>query len=254
VAVNQTDNKTRLSTSSVTGPEAVEPSPPPPKPRKGNWNQVYPSGAKFWPLDPSMDEVFIRDIAHSLSNVCRFGGHIQEFYSVAQHSTLVSEVLAPDRELELFAQGTTPLAVKSYGLLVNLGLAGLLHDAAEAYVGDMVAPLKRSVAMEPYREAEGVILEVIFRRFQLGLEFIPSGYQDSARAIKEADTRMLFTEKRDLRDPFLDGRGALWESKGTPYDQVVIRPQPPQAAREMFLNRFYDLWMRKTGESWKEDV
>src|ERR1051326_5760594 len=77
------------------------------------------TGKQFWPLDARVDEIDIEDIAHGLSHICRFGGHCRHFYSVAQHSVLVSRAV--------------PL---------QLRMAGLLHDATEAYIGDMVRPLK----------------------------------------------------------------------------------------------------------------
>src|SRR5690242_11754504 len=90
------------------------------QPRRGDWMQTY-TGRRFWPLDPRVDDIDIGDIAHHLSLVCRFAGACREFYSVAQHCVGVSYVCDPKD-----------------------ALWGLLHDAAEAYVGDMVRPLKRS--------------------------------------------------------------------------------------------------------------
>ena len=77
--------------------------------RIGSWLQTY-TGKKFYPFDPREEEVDILDIAHALSQLCRFGGHTKEFYSVAEHCVLVSMCC--------------PSEVK---------LLGLLHDAAEAY-------------------------------------------------------------------------------------------------------------------------
>ena len=79
------------------------------------------TGKQFFPLDPQQDQVDIEDIAHGLAYQCRFNGQTRYFYSVAQHSLIVAG-LVPKR----------------------LYLAALLHDAAEAYMGDMVKPLKQS--------------------------------------------------------------------------------------------------------------
>ena len=81
--------------------------------RKGDWMQTH-SGIQFWPLDPRPEDILIEDIAHALSNQCRFAGHCCFHYSVAQHSVLVSEnVPAQD------------------------AMWGLLHDAGEAYLVDL---------------------------------------------------------------------------------------------------------------------
>ena len=103
--------------------------------RKGDWFVTY-SGKQFWPLDPQPQDVCVRDIAHHLSLVCRFGGAVRTHYSVAQHSLIVADILPP-----------------------RLKLRGLLHDATEAYVGDMVRPLKRF--MPDYREVENKVWAAI---------------------------------------------------------------------------------------------
>ena len=74
------------------------------------WIQVH-SGGRFFPLEPDLDDISITDIAHSLSMVCRYGGHCLRFYSVAEHCVLLSHTVDPE-----FARWA------------------LLHDAAEAYV------------------------------------------------------------------------------------------------------------------------
>lgn len=66
--------------------------------RIGDWMQVY-SGKQFWPLDPRPEEIEIEDIAHSLANMCRFAGHSEKFYSVADHSHRVAEYVPPSLEL-----------------------------------------------------------------------------------------------------------------------------------------------------------
>lgn len=81
------------------------------------------SGSHFSPLAPRVSEVNALDIAQALSRICRYGGHVGHFLSVARHSLWVSE--------ELEDMGHPDLA-----------LHGLLHDAAEAYIGDLVRPLK----------------------------------------------------------------------------------------------------------------
>ena len=110
-----------------------------------NYCIVY-SGKKFYWENPTEDAIEIRDIAHSLSLQCRFNGHCNYFYSVAEHSIRVSRACQEEGGSELAPYG-------------------LLHDSAEAYVGDIVRGLKSMFPM--IAETENKILEVILRKFEL---------------------------------------------------------------------------------------
>ena len=179
--------------------------------RKGNWMQTF-SGLRFWVMDPSPDEVRIEDIAHALSMQCRYNGHCSTFYSVAQHSVLVSHVLEREH----------PPVVQFWGLI---------HDAAEAYLGDMVRPLKRS--MPAYREAEDRVMLAVVQR--MGLQ----GFSEPP-AVKWADTVLLSTERRDLMCHKLD-----WNQEELcPPMPARIIPEPPEDAEEGFLLRFRALQAR----------
>lgn len=101
------------------------------------------SGRPFDILDPKPEQVSLYDIAHSLAFLCRFNGHVPTFYSVAEHCLRVAEWLEERNE---------PAEVV---------LTGLLHDASEAYVGDMTRPLKRTEQMAAYVAAEERVQEVI---------------------------------------------------------------------------------------------
>ena len=122
-------------------------------------------GNRFYPLSGKIESVNIEDIAHGLAYQCRFNGQTSAFYSVAQHSLLVAGML-PD----------------------SLKLVGLLHDAAEAYIGDMVKPLKPFIP--EYQNIEKQVSREISRFFNLEDLSYPE--------IKEADLILLATEKRDL--------------------------------------------------------
>lgn len=126
---------------------------------------VTHSGKQFDFHNPTPDMVCIEDIAHALSMSCRFGGHTQWHYSVAQHSVNVAR-LVPDEHK----------------------LVALLHDATEAYIGDMVSPLK--VLMPEFKKKEEQIWEVIAEKFGVPVKMDP--------IIKWADLQMLRVEREFL--------------------------------------------------------
>ena len=100
------------------------------KKRKGDWIQTF-TGKRIYPFDPDPDLICIDDIAHALSNICRFTGHVKHFYSVAQHSVIVANAI-PDS-----------LGVPHTN---ELYLQALLHDAQEYLFSDLSRPLKRSLS------------------------------------------------------------------------------------------------------------
>jgi len=167
--------------------------------RDGDWMQTF-TGVQFWPLDPKVDEIRLEDIAHSLSLQCRFAGHCTEFYSVAQHSVLVSQNVPPAD-----------------------ALWGLLHDAAEAYLVDLPRPVKRYSTMGTlYRQIEERVMLVICAKFGLG-EMMPD-------SVHTADDVILMTEKRDL----MPNCPAKWRETAAPLDACII-PWPPRVAEYKFL-------------------
>jgi hypothetical protein len=134
---------------------------------RGGWIQTY-TGRQFWPGNPRTEDIELEDIAHALSNLCRFGGHCTNFYSVAQHSVLVAD--------------TVPVRHRKWALL---------HDASEAYLVDLPRPLKRYGALGvAYLDLEKRVMSVICDRF--GLE------QQMPAEVYAADNVVLATEKRDL--------------------------------------------------------
>lgn len=167
--------------------------------RKGDWI-LTASGVEFWPLDARAIDVVVWDIAHALSNMCRFTGHCREFYSVAQHSLLVASIVpSEDRKW------------------------ALLHDASEAYLTDLPRPLKRYSAMgEEYKRIESRLMEVICERFELPLA--------CPESVKHADNVLLATEKRDL----MPTGDKPWEHLPAPLE-TLIRPMSPFVARKKFM-------------------
>src|SRR5690554_7094997 len=107
--------------------------------------QTY-TGRRFYPLDPNPADVCIEDIAHALSRITRFNAHINaEWYSVAEHSVHVSRIVPPE-----------------------YALAGLLHDASEAYIADVSRPVKHTDMMAGYRLNETRLMLKIFRGIRVG--------------------------------------------------------------------------------------
>lgn len=182
--------------------------------RRGDWITLT-SGTKFFPLDPRDDEVLIEDITHALAHICRFGGHCFEFYSVAQHSVLVSKLAAS------MVEGPFALDVAKWGLL---------HDSAEAYIGDVIRPIKRCIP--EFKEAENRLLKVIAKKF--GLAFpIPD-------AVKQADEVILATEARDIMPP---NCGSKWNLPGVADPNIHILPMPPDKAKDEFKTIYRCLFL-----------
>lgn len=166
------------------------------------------SGNTFDYANPSVLSISIEDIAHSLSNICRFSGHVKEFYSVAEHSIRVSELCSEENKLW-----------------------ALLHDASEAYCSDLPRPFKRMIGMEPYRTYEKRTMGIICERFGLPKE--------EPVEVKQADMRMLVTEQRDL----MVNAGPEWHDV-EPLPHTII-PLNPEQARQRFRAAFTHLTMFK---------
>jgi len=170
---------------------------------RGDWMQTF-TGRQFYPMDPHPNDVDPLDIAHALSLLCRYNGHVTRFYSVAEHCILMSRAVAPDH-----------------------ALWALLHDATEAYVGDMIRPLKRS--MPDYRAAEDQVMRAIAARF---------GIADAMPAeVHEADSRILLTE----RDALMRPSGHAWGIDGLEPLPVEIIGWPPRVAEREYLARLAEL-------------
>lgn len=162
--------------------------------RAGYWFQTY-TGREVYPLDMRAEDIDIRDIAHSLSLTCRFNGHSCVFWSVADHSLQVCAYLNAQRlaaNEKLGPQQTYRLAW------------GLLHDASEAYLGDIVRPVKRSL---PLAHVEDAIHRAISERF-----FLPWPMPE---AVRHADEVLLATEARD----FMATPPRSWGLRAQPWDR-----------------------------------
>lgn len=186
-------------------------------PDKREGPYIATASGPFYFNDPRPEDIDIHAIAHALSNLCRFGGHTSRFYSVAQHSVLMSRHL--------------PLAG-------DLALQALLHDAPEAYLVDIPRPIKDM--LPDYKIIEDKIWRVIARRFQLPEELSPS--------IKRADDRMLVTEASQLLDENVNG--AWWAEAPWPDPYKLNLPRwSPDDACEHFLRDFRALMRFRNGET-----
>jgi len=209
------------------------------------WMQTF-TGRKIDLLAPKPEDVDIEDIAHALSMICRFNGHCRDFYSVAEHSMLVEMLSGADF-------GNLPRSLEGPSRYdgTEVRLCGLLHDAAEAYVGDLCTPVKRSlVHLEglpavpslsrgtPFDDLEDRWLRAIGQRFDLG-----SSLASTNEIVKESDDKALAIEVVALFSPVLMD---WWTSRERPCPgDATIQCWPPAEARRRFVHRFRQLTMAR---------
>lgn len=175
--------------------------------RVGEWMQTY-TGRQFWPLDPRPEEIFVEDIAHSLSQQCRYAGHCLKFYSVAEHCVLMAEV------------------VTQAGGSLDEARWALLHDASEAYLVDVPRPVKPHLT--GYRAAEAAVMMAVAERFGLSASM--------PKLVHEFDNRIIADERANLSPCF-----APWDFDETPLG-VVLRNWSPFVAEQRFLMTFGNLF------------
>lgn len=168
-------------------------------------SSISVAGGKFFDLlRPEDSEYDIDVVATALSNLCRYTGHVTRFYSVAEHSVLVSLACPPQYALE-----------------------GLLHDASEAFVGDVSSPLKK--LLPAYQQIEDNIQADIARRFNLTYPF--------PECIHRADKQLYWSERKDIA-PAVD---LLWNKEFRASRKVEPQGWNPVKARKEFLKRYKEL-------------
>lgn len=187
--------------------KTIEPYVPPVPDKR--WIQTR-TGERFELLDPSPLTIKLEDIAAGLAKLCRYTGQSNRFYSVAEHCYRVS-LLVPEEH----------------------AFQALLHDASEAYLGDVSSPLK--ALLNDYRVIEEQVQAAIYRRFRLP--------EETAREVKAADYRIRATEVRLLYDGVLDS----WKPWLTGHKPVAdMTPDAVgwtwQSAELLFLDRARYLW------------
>jgi hypothetical protein len=169
--------------------------------REDDWIETY-TGRRFSVMNPTPDQVCINDIGHALAHLCRFNGHCKKFYSVAQHSILVSQWCLPENQWW-----------------------ALLHDASEAYLCDIPRPIKQF--LPEYKKLEEKYQRVIAEAFDLSWPMPDE--------VKELDSMILRVEHRDV----MNYQGNEWAVDSQPLLEMKIGDLwPPDVAEELFLYTF----------------
>lgn len=198
---------------------------PPPAPRSApaarveragaddGWIQTA-SGRAFFPLTPEPADLDLFDIASGLSRQCRYGGQLGrlEFYSVAEHSVLLSHAVPPE-----------------------LAAWALLHDASEAYLCDVPRPIKGALGLA-YAAAEERLMRAVAQRFDLPWPM--------PEELKQYDTRILQNERRALW-PNTPPRPWSTDQHGPPLPGITVAGWLPYQARSRFLARADELGVRE---------
>lgn len=163
--------------------------------------------------DPEIENIQIRGIAHALGMICRFNGHVDEFYSVAEHSVHVSNVL------------------RLRGFNIHTQLCGLLHDAQEAYVGDLVQPMKNMSPLgKHYKIIEDRFEAVIAEKFKLQ-------WNDEIRKeVRQADLDMCALEMKTLMS-----ENPIPVNIAVPPDNITINNSSPRESTTLFMRVYRDL-------------
>lgn len=166
------------------------------------------SGVMFDYTNPEDSEVEIDDIAGALSNICRFSGHLPQFYSVAQHAVNVSRIVAAGHEK-----------------------SALLHDTAEAFTNDLPTPLK--TALPVFKDLEVSIESAMSKQF--GFQYPLSD------EVKLADLQMLGIEKVHIKK--CNANWELLNGVETDHllDKVILDELTPKQAKELFLARWEEV-------------
>lgn len=168
-------------------------------------SSITVSGGEYFDLlNPTQYDYPIEVVANALANICRYTGHVTRFYSVAEHSVLVSQAVPEKYALE-----------------------GLLHDASEAFVGDVSSPLKK--LLPEYQKIEDGVQAAIAKHFNLIYPF--------PHEIHEADKRVYWSERQTIAP----GKDRLWHQELRASRKVTPAGMTPIMAKRMFLSRFKEL-------------
>lgn len=166
------------------------------------WIQTF-SGKRFYPLEPHSDDIAIIDIAHALSQICRFAGHSERFISVAEHSYHVSYYVPP-----------------------KYALCGLMHDASEAYLTDIPRPIKP--LLPEYGRMEKELEKIIAEKYHFEYPLPPE--------VKDVDNGILRNEYDAVMKKTFE-----WEFIGQKLDTLYLKFWSPEEAKIKFIERFVEL-------------
>lgn len=188
------------------------------------WQRML-SGRRLDLLSPQPEDIEIEDIAHGLARVARWNGQTlgTHAFSVAQHSLVVTDILA------VIEPVLTP----------KQRLAGLLHDAPEYVIGDLISPFKAAIGLD-YKAFEHRLLTAIYQRFAI--------FDVDARltgAIKRADQIAAYYEATALAGFSPEEAQRFFGEPGVPEflanSLAVVEPWPTEKAQECFLCQFKEL-------------
>jgi hypothetical protein len=175
------------------------------------------TGIEFFPFHPNQYDINIRDIAHALSNICRYTGHVNKFWSVAAHSVEVSH--------RVWRQTKD----------AKIALTGLMHDASEAYLVDVPRPLKPF--FPDYNRNEARLEKVIAKAFDLVYPY--------PQVVHDVDREMLYDEVANFFSPGSFTRERLNVTEA--YPAIRLESFPPEQGEQEFLARFQ--WLRALSDT-----
>jgi len=199
---------------------------------RGPWMETF-LGKRFYPLNPTPEDISIIDIARGLSNQCRFNGHTKHFYSVAQHCIVGADWVFDQTKSHRWA------------------MLFLLHDAAEAYIGDLIRPLKETRHFDYLEVIESVIKRTIYDYANLDWPTV-----EEEAIIKHYDDLMLLEEGYHL----MKSKTSIWgiQYKYEQPEGHVEAHSLGETNREvmaaMYVDDFYSLYVHLFGKKHPEQI
>jgi len=177
------------------------------------WIETH-TGRRFFLRDPDPADVNVEDIAHALSHLCRYTGHCSQFYSVAEHSVILCNAYMLAHPLEPGQEAVSREHLQG-------AMDVLMHDAAEAYVGDVARPLKQLVP--DYRVIEAGVERAVATA--MGLTYPHPAF------VKELDTRIMVDERAQV----MARTAHDWSTDGLEPLGAQVRFLAPHLAKSTFL-------------------